>query len=528
MHVAPRMFQSGSSFFFHSCSSPGVVVSSYLRPPLLLSVAYPSGCSWLFRSTHPSLSVLLLSLRPLAVAFAVVALLPFLFSMGLVLLRPLLTLLFFVIFPILPRFACVSLPRLSHPWCALFRSVPAPALPMVCICSSRSRSAHPSLPRSPLSRMPLDVAWWVVSLVLRSVGAARVRPGGRPWPGFVVLGAASCAVVVCVWYALSGFAARGGRCSCLLVLCGGCGRGSASGVPLDTALVTASHLVQSLSVCRSLVPLPWYLPLTGALASGFTGRQRVARGGKPRTGPMVPAAGAHRGKGAGLALRCTRSGLRNGVFHGGFLRHRSLAACGAVDWHVWTRSLTLPVDRTSSFHGVLGQSTRAVFVLTRSPPLLGRRMPRPGHGHVCVYSLFLDGSRGPASGARFSDLTFSCGRSRCVLCFPGPLRAQFAVLLYGCPAPLLLFSFRAALLRGLSVGRCSGIVSPYGVLFWFFFLCSTFLFLFGCFSFYGFPPPLNVFFLAPCAFSFFWVFFFARVFFGGGAEFLACFHPASA
>ena len=86
-------------------------------------------------------------------------------------------------------------------------------------------------------------------------------------------------------------------------------------------------------------------PTPGACAPGFTGRLRGARGGRPRTGLIVPAAGPRRGRGAGLAPRRTRSGPRDGVVPGGSLRRRSWAACAAVVG-VWTRSLTRPVSRT--------------------------------------------------------------------------------------------------------------------------------------------------------------------------------------
>ena len=43
---------------------------------------------------------------------------------------------------------------------------------------------------------------------------------------------------------------------------------------------------------------------------------------------------------------------------------------------------------------------RGCFVWTLTPPLAGRRTPRPGPVHVCVCLLFLDGSGGPAFRAR--------------------------------------------------------------------------------------------------------------------------------
>ena len=87
-------------------------------------------------------------------------------------------------------------------------------------------------------------------------------------------------------------------------------------------------------------------PTPGAVAPGFTGWLRGARGGRPRTRLIVPAAGPCRIKGAGRAPRRTRSGPRDGVVPGGSLRLRSWAACAAVVWRVWTRSLMRPVSRT--------------------------------------------------------------------------------------------------------------------------------------------------------------------------------------
>ena len=58
------------------------------------------------------------------------------------------------------------------------------------------------------------------------------------------------------------------------------------------------------------------------------------------------AAGPCQGKGAGRAPHRTRSGHRDGFVPGGSLRLRSRAACAAVVWRVWTRSLKRPVSPT--------------------------------------------------------------------------------------------------------------------------------------------------------------------------------------
>ena len=132
--------------------------------------------------------------------------------------------------------------------------------------------------------------------------------------------------------------------------CPGCGRRRASLACLVAPRwCAAPRPVRSLSVLRSAFPSPWCLPPSptpGAVAPGFTGWLRGARGGRPRTGLIVPAAGPCRGKGAGRAPRRTRSGPRDGVVPGGSLRLRSWAACAAVVWRLWTRSLTRPVSRT--------------------------------------------------------------------------------------------------------------------------------------------------------------------------------------
>ena len=66
------------------------------------------------------------------------------------------------------------------------------------------------------------------------------------------------------------------------------------------------------------------------------------------------------------------------------------------------------------------------FVWTLTPPLSGRRTPRPGPARVCVCMPCLAGSGGPASRARSGAPHLSSGRSGCALCLFGPLRAGVA------------------------------------------------------------------------------------------------------
>ena len=119
------------------------------------------------------------------------------------------------------------------------------------------------------------------------------------------------------------------------------------GVPRGPALVRRSSSVPvalgaPIGFPVAVVPSP----TPGPVAPGFTWWLRGARGCRPRTGLIVHAAGPCRGKGAGRAPRRTCSGPRDGVVPGGSLQLRSWAACAAVVWRVWTRSLTRPVSRT--------------------------------------------------------------------------------------------------------------------------------------------------------------------------------------
>ena len=67
------------------------------------------------------------------------------------------------------------------------------------------------------------------------------------------------------------------------------------------------------------------------------------------------------------------------------------------------------------------------FVWTPTPCLSDRRTPRQGPVRVCVCVPFLTRSGGPSSWAHFGAPHLSCGRSWCVLCLLGPLRAGVAL-----------------------------------------------------------------------------------------------------
>ena len=174
----------------------------------------------------------------------------------------------------------------------------------------------------------LGGALWVCVLGLRPA-----TPGWGVWcVGWLLPGTCSCAVVRCVLCALHGFAAPGGRCCLAPVLVPWLWPAAClSGVPCGPALVrraSSGPVALGAPVGFPVAVVPF--PSPGACAPGFTGWLRGARGGRPRTGLIVPAAGPRRGRGAGLAPRRTRSGPRDGFVPGGSLRRQSWAACAAV------------------------------------------------------------------------------------------------------------------------------------------------------------------------------------------------------
>ena len=78
---------------------------------------------------------------------------------------------------------------------------------------------------------------------------------------------------------------------------------------------------------------------------------------------------------------------------------------------------------------------QSCFVWTPTPPVAGRRTPRPGPVRVCVCSSFLAGSGGPASRARFGAPP-SFLWSLCLSALLGLLRAGIPPFLVGClPSP---------------------------------------------------------------------------------------------
>ena len=207
--------------------------------------------------------------------------------------------------------------------------------------------------------------------------------------GLAVLGTFPRCAVRRVLCALPGFAAPGGLCGLAPVLVPWLWLAAClSGVPHGPALVCralSGPVALGAPVAFPVAVVPSCTP--GAVAPSFTGWLRGPLGGRPRTRIIVLAAGPCRGKGAGRAPRRTCSVPRNVVVSGRSLRLRSPAACAAVVWRVWTLSLTRPVYSTVRLSTGGRPLYRGCFVWTPTPPLLGRRTPRPGPARVCVRAL---------------------------------------------------------------------------------------------------------------------------------------------
>ena len=224
-----------------------------------------------------------------------------------------------------------------------------------------------------------------------------------------VLGTSSRAAVRCVLCTLPGFAAPGGRCGLAPVLVPWLWPAACpSGVPRGPALVrraSSGPVALGAPVGFPVAVVP--SPTLGSVAPGFTGWLRGALGGRPRTGLIVPAAGSCRGRGAGRAPRRTLSGPGDGVVPGGSLRLRSWAACAAVVWREWTRSLTRPVSRTVRLSTRDSAGAPGLFCVDADTSPLGSEDGTPGSRACALVRAFSAGSGGPACRARFGALQLS-------------------------------------------------------------------------------------------------------------------------
>ena len=108
---------------------------------------------------------------------------------------------------------------------------------------------------------------------------------------------------------------------------------------------------------------------------------------------------------------------------------------------------------------------RGCFVWTPTPPLAGRRTPRPGPVRVCVCLLFLAGSGGPASRAR-SGAPHLFLWPLCRSALFGPLRAGVAPLSFAAVAVprWLFFSASRCLARASFVSPAWPLAAPWWLL----------------------------------------------------------------
>ena len=122
----------------------------------------------------------------------------------------------------------------------------------------------------------------------------------------------------------------------------------------------------------------------------------------------------------GLAALTTRSGPRHGVVPGGSLRLRSSAACAAVVWRVWTRSLMRPVSHTDRLSTGDSAGALGLFGVDANTAPFGSEDATPGsRACVCACSSW-QGQAGWPPGRVLVRLTI-------------PL-AVFGAL-FACPAP---------------------------------------------------------------------------------------------
>ena len=252
----------------------------------------------------------------------------------------------------------------------------------------------------------------------------------------MLLGTCSCAVVRCVLCAISGFAAPGGRCGWAPVRVPWLWPAAClSGVPRGPVWCAAPRPVRSLSVLRSAFPTPWCLsPPRGlgppALLGGCAGHAEAGREPGSLCLPLAPAKAGTLGSLRVVPVRGPAMGLSLAGPSGAGLGLRSLRWLVCV--HPVTDAPGFPYH--PSFDGGLGRCTEAVSCIP-TPPLAGRRTPRPGPVRVCVCSSCLVGSGGPASRAR-SGAPHLFLWPLCLSPLLGPLRAGVAPVLVLClPLP---------------------------------------------------------------------------------------------
>ena len=226
----------------------------------------------------------------------------------------------------------------------------------------------------------------------------------------------------------------------------GCGWRRASPICL-AASRGAPRLVRS-GGSRCSGPLSQRLgafPHTGGFRSGFSGRLRGARGRRPRTGLIVPAAGPRQGGTAGLALRRTSLGPRDGIVPGRSLRCRSgrctgAGSCGRRHRHLQVagRNALVPCVSARARASWPGRAAwppgRVLVCLTLPLAASSFCFPWPPPGWVCPFLGLLFAFPFFYS---FSSLSLHPPVS-CFLLFPAPPALGLGAV---CRPPPFFFSF---------------------------------------------------------------------------------------
>ena len=304
---------------------------------------------------------------------------------------------------------CYSPPLLAGFRCRWWWAVPAtpgwgPLAAVVCVLclagsdgpASRARSGAPHLFLWPLCLSALlgPLRAGVAPLSFAAVAVPR-------WLGFVV-----CWLAV-AWHL---FVCRGslrvvralrvcgtrrpsllGTCPCALVVAGGVPLWRASW-PRVVRRASSGPVALGAPVGFPVAVVPF--PTPGACAPGFTGRLRGARGGRPRTGLIVPAAGPRRGRGAGLSASYPFGAPRWGCPW----RVPPASVLGCVrcgGWRVWTRSLTRPVSRTVRLSTGDSAGAPGLFRVDADTSPCGSEDATPG-SRACLRVLALLGRVGRA------------------------------------------------------------------------------------------------------------------------------------
>ena len=375
---------------------------------------------------------------------------------------------------------CYSPPLLAGFRCRWWWAVPAtpgwgPLAAVVCVfClagsggpASRARCGAPHLFLWPLCLSALlgPLRAGVAPLSFAAVAVPR-------WLGFVVCGlAVAWHLFVCrgslrVVRALRVCGTRRpsllGTCPCALVVAGGVPLWRASW-PRVVRRASSGPVALGAPVGFPDAVVPF--PTPGACAPGFTGRLRGARGGRPRTGLIVPAAGPRRGRGAGLSASYPFGAPRWGCPW----RVPPASVLGCVrcgGWRVWTRSLTRPVSRTVRLSTGDSAGAPGLFRVDADTSPCGSEDATPG-SRACLRVLALPGRVGRAGlpGAFWCASPFPLAALSFCFAWPPPGWGCPSLFRCCCLSPLVVFlglpqlGSRLVCVLCLAVG-CSLVVAP--------------------------------------------------------------------